>query len=637
MLPVETPFKTYTGIDGKPLDNGYVYIGLPSQDPIAHPVTVYWDAAGTTPAAQPLRTVNGYIVNDASAPANVYYNAPYSELVKDSKGRQVCYAQNSDDFSIGSLVSGLAGSGGANKVGFMQAGANSVARTMQAKGRDRVSLKDKGAKGDGLTDDTAAVEAARSDAQGFEIPSGAYSINNFRTLPNHTYIGIDNPVIAFHFVSAVAWLGFQSGSRYEGITFQSNEANLPNQRGAIDDATNVTIRDCNFYGFRDADPLPNAWGVLIQRSSNVVLDCCGFANNSQADIAITDNCRDITIINAWNIINGGVKFNLEPNTTNGLVGANIIGGHYREMWLQEVDNTAYANRGIVVSGARVDTLYYDGAGAEFINCDIGALANAPDGIGRVYAGALRIDTIDLHQNLITDERLWDVGASDGVAYWAVYATGTAPWTQAFKDPTYGRFIRINPGKTGQTVQPVMRDYITGITGGEQFIVYMHARVDNTGQAGVSPNNLSILWYDAADNLVRTDLVVTCRTAGGTFSPWCDDVALVVAPATASKCKIAVGPDPFRLMDITAVGMFRFSLNARRRGNMNAVLDALAAPNTGKTFYRSTVPAGTNNYAGYFVAERCINSAPAVGQPKAWTCTADGVGGDAGTWVSEGNL
>ena len=113
MLPVEQPYKTYTGLDGKPLNNGSVYFGEPGMDPITHPVTVYWDAAGTLPAAQPLRTVNGYIVNDADAPANVFYDDSYSETVIDSKGRTVFYAPTSADFSIGTLVSNLFKSGGA--------------------------------------------------------------------------------------------------------------------------------------------------------------------------------------------------------------------------------------------------------------------------------------------------------------------------------------------------------------------------------------------------------------------------------------------------------------------------------------------------------------------------------------------
>lgn len=50
----------------------------------------------------------------------------------------------------------------------------------------------------------------------------------------------------------------------------------------------------------------------------------------------------------------------------------------------------------------------------------------------------------------------------------------------------------------------------------------------------------------------------------------------------------------------------------------------------KTMYRTAAPTlGT-----WGVGDRTVNSAPAVGQPKGWTCT---VAGSPGTWVSEGNL
>lgn len=145
MLPVETAFKTYTGLDGKPLDNGYVYFGQANQNPITTPVTVYWDAAGTQPAAQPLRTVNGYIMR-AGTPANVFYEGAYSELVKDSKDRQVFYSCTSDDFSIATVVSNfisnLAASAGASLIGFIQAGVGAIKRTVQDKLRDNISVFD---------------------------------------------------------------------------------------------------------------------------------------------------------------------------------------------------------------------------------------------------------------------------------------------------------------------------------------------------------------------------------------------------------------------------------------------------------------------------------------------------------------
>lgn len=54
----------------------------------------------------------------------------------------------------------LAASSGSSLVGFIQAGIGAVTRTEEAKSREIVSIKDFGAACDGVTDDTAAVQAA---------------------------------------------------------------------------------------------------------------------------------------------------------------------------------------------------------------------------------------------------------------------------------------------------------------------------------------------------------------------------------------------------------------------------------------------------------------------------------------------
>ena len=116
MLPVEQPFKVYTDLNGEPLDTGSVYIGLPNQNPITSPVTVFWDAAGTQPAAQPLQVLNGYIVR-AGTPANVFYSGEYSILIRNKFGAQVFYSQTSNDYSFSSYVGLLSSSAGASNIG----------------------------------------------------------------------------------------------------------------------------------------------------------------------------------------------------------------------------------------------------------------------------------------------------------------------------------------------------------------------------------------------------------------------------------------------------------------------------------------------------------------------------------------
>jgi hypothetical protein len=171
MLPVEQPFKTYTGLDGKPLDNGYVWFGQPNQNPVTNPVTVYWDAAGTIPAAQPLRTMNGYILR-GGAPANVFFDGVYSELVLDAKKRQVFFVRSSDEFSItaaiATFLNNVTGSVGASLIGFIQAGANAIARTIQDKLREvSVSITD-------YPSLRAAIDALPAEGGVVDIPVGRF-------------------------------------------------------------------------------------------------------------------------------------------------------------------------------------------------------------------------------------------------------------------------------------------------------------------------------------------------------------------------------------------------------------------------------------------------------------------------------
>lgn len=89
MITIQTPYVQFTELDGSPLDDGAVYIGTAGLNPQTNPITVYWDNAGTQPAAQPLSTRSGVIARNG-APARVYISASsYSLMVRDKRGRLV--------------------------------------------------------------------------------------------------------------------------------------------------------------------------------------------------------------------------------------------------------------------------------------------------------------------------------------------------------------------------------------------------------------------------------------------------------------------------------------------------------------------------------------------------------------------
>lgn len=174
------PYGVYNDLQGRPLNNGKVYIGLPNQDPRQYPAQVFWDKALTIPASQPLRTVGGYVARNGT-PAKVYINGNYSLRVADSLDKQIFYIP--DYYLIGTAEpitkAELATSVGASLVGFVQSNSTYLS-TVQNKLQEFISVKDFGAKGDGATNDTSAIQTAIdycwNNSLTLYIPAGTYLV-----------------------------------------------------------------------------------------------------------------------------------------------------------------------------------------------------------------------------------------------------------------------------------------------------------------------------------------------------------------------------------------------------------------------------------------------------------------------------
>lgn len=619
MLPVEQPFKTFTGKDGKPLNNGYVYFGVPNQNPITSPVTVYWDAEGTIPALQPLRTENGYIVR-AGTPANVFFDGAYSELVKDSKDRQVFYARSSDDFSLATTISSFltkTGSAeGSGLIGFIQDGNGAGQRTVQDELRERVSVTQFGAKGDGTTDDTEALADAIMHVNGTDqclfFPMGTYKIS--AALPELTSRGgIKMEVVGYSADGGGAIVPIGSG--YTALTVSGSPTNFDVAvAGSGNSVNGILMKNpllARFGKIRVADL--DGFGLKINRCwdstfEHISIESCGNA----AEYAFSmnddgDTCNMTHVLRLQVEKSNKKSIYVSPNTLScvidnihseqatpdGTMDTWSLGGNrstYNNVRLQA--NAPSANGTVFISAANTTftSLFVEGdvvvrvegySGNELIliGSEIqGKLVNRPNQIGkiRMYGGKanfLAVDPLGFDVRSMTINRL-SIG----------YAGG---------DATSGSFTDCGIAILECTSSTGAATFVGGWIGYHNDLLQSHTilrgtEVKNTGNGDIRVSYRRLTCYDAKLN---ANLLVD----NGTLAMYGTSV---VGGITQTA-----GP-------ITSI--FDSGTTA------NGAVTGFGKPNGG-TWGRGTYTK---------------NMAPAVGSPSGWYKVADG---NPGAWGAEANL
>lgn len=177
---VQAPLPLYLGLDGQRLQDGYLYFGVADLNPETNPVIMYWDAALTQPAGQPIRTINGMPSRNGT-PAMLYTNTDHSITIRDSAGRLVLYVRNSLEFTIeGQLANASIANFGAGMVGYNPAlsyGTNTVGAALND-AEDQLARfltpYRYGAVGDGVADDTQPLVDAIAAAATLNLPLQIY-------------------------------------------------------------------------------------------------------------------------------------------------------------------------------------------------------------------------------------------------------------------------------------------------------------------------------------------------------------------------------------------------------------------------------------------------------------------------------
>ena len=180
-LSIQVPYPVFYDRDGQPLDNGNIYIGVANLDPVTNPLQVYYDEALTITASQPLITSGGYVYRNGT-PTQLYVNAnDFSITVNDSKNLFVYSFPEATGLGVG-----------ASTVEYDPpfTGAVTSGYTVQDKLSQTISVKDFGAVGDGIADDTAEIQAALTAGAGRAVyfPGGTYLISATLTVPADTMV-----------------------------------------------------------------------------------------------------------------------------------------------------------------------------------------------------------------------------------------------------------------------------------------------------------------------------------------------------------------------------------------------------------------------------------------------------------------
>ena len=279
---IQSPYSFFSDRDGSPLQSGYLYFGVAGLPAETNPTTVYWDEALTIPASQPIRTKNGFPYNNGT-PAVIWTAADTSLTVKNKKSATVITSlTNSTTYSQiaaaeAAILADLAVPGGSDLVGHKGIGAAATTTTVGEKLRLIVNVKDYGAVGDGVADDTLPVQRAITNSDGpVYFPAGTYSITAVTLKVGSILIGENRNLSIIKLRTAMAGNGMINAVFAHGCAIE-----------------NMTIDGALIIGSKNA--LVNWYGCDWGRVEN-----CNFINTDK--FAISMNSGDYSIVRGCSFI-----------------------------------------------------------------------------------------------------------------------------------------------------------------------------------------------------------------------------------------------------------------------------------------------------------------------------------------------
>lgn len=545
----------------------------------------------------------------------------------------------------------IPGPSGSANVGFLQSGAGAVARSVQAKLRDTVSVKDFGATGDGTTDDTAAIQQAATAAAGGAL-----------YFPAGTYIGADISLPGGMLIfgpgvlktRAQASLEFKPYFRltaadvaFDGLTFDGNKAaqfadspsdswntganntGKANRSAIYGDNSgtgytikNVSVRGCKFVDQWSASvALRNVSGVILD--GNTFEDCyfeCGLIYASGATRntgAVISNNRCVNIGSGHASVNANA---FVLTNFDGAVVANNFVATVERNFLKMENCTR-----VSVSGNVLDTNTAPGfnclqgqSGAQHISVVGNVFRNVQKGI---YFQTGTISDIVISNNVI-EGGVAESGVADGIA--VVDASGVVISGNTINGvKRHGIYVantsslairgnRITPAATFTGTQAC--GILISATSSQSEISIGENMIDAGFLSGSSAGPLAVETSATITRLSITGNIVNTRTNAQS------DRGIRVMVGVYVDAIVSGNVTPGIIECASTVTL------------LNNVCGRAIPSSSGS---RTLAPGSAAPTSGqHYVGEIQYHSAPAAGGNIGWVCTS---GGTPGTWKTFGAI